>query len=277
MKHIFKLLIIGIILILSQSARSQDYDFSMIFRPSFVNVSKLSIDNGNAIYNIMDSRDSLIIKEFKFKIPPSQETRLKEFLAKYHFTIKGSTDTTGWCVEIVDNDTLIKSYSMSTLCDGIQVYGIYQDSLRIKSFKFYSPDQRSKDSRLMEIILEILFYNIDEPDGIYYLNELFEYFSINLGLKTLNDSTYILYGPVLNLDKSISDLINFTIKLTEDTKDRVYIDLTGFTTVNDTLFIEFMTKPFIRMDNIYLINPPDNFKKQLVKQGIDSKKIIYKE
>lgn len=62
------------------------------------------------------------LKKINFKLPSFQRTRLDKFIDDYNFTSKDNIDTLGWCVEIINGDTLT-SYSIELGVDGIDIMG----------------------------------------------------------------------------------------------------------------------------------------------------------
>jgi hypothetical protein len=233
-KHLVTLFVLFNYLVI----QAQEFELSVVFKPSFLNTASLDIKGSKAVFSTSDNRnDSIIDEKFEFKLSEFQRTNLHQFLTTFNYTSKSSADTIGFKAEIIDGDTTITSYTVLATTDGINVYGIYKDNKNHKAFKFHSPHKNSKDYKLSMRLIELLYSNLDTDNGLEFAEELSSYFNISsFGITRINDSTFSIFGPFKGYENEIDSWVKVTECFSNYPYSRLYLDLRGFRGLRDKSF-----------------------------------------
>lgn len=171
-----------IILFLSTSAFSQNYELNIKMKPSFCEKVDITIKfRENGISTIR-------LRNFYFNETVTLDNKLlanlNQFLDTYEYAKFNNIENQ---ISITDNDSSAKTIIR---LDGITVYGNWQKEDNCRTFEFWSPEQGTDNYKLMQLLFSITDTCFEKPRVERYLNGLKGYFK-DLTSPVLNDDTYI--------------------------------------------------------------------------------------
>ena len=152
--------------------RNQEYILNIVFYPSFISSSKLTIeaeaDSASIALAVFEKQTKRAL------IAKSDIELLTNFLKSYKYEIRGSIDTIGIHKGLKGDTSTYYEISMGT--DGIDVEGDFNKNNIIKKFAFWSPKKGSENQKLIEILFRITNDSFDDEITTSYINQLKEYF-----------------------------------------------------------------------------------------------------
>ncbi|WP_295674724.1 hypothetical protein [uncultured Mucilaginibacter sp.] len=259
----------------SGQSKSNDYNLTLDFGPSFMSASEVSIQaKGDSCFLNIRVYRNYKTKETSFEnkavIPANKTTALTTFLKTYKFQIKSNIDTIGSNKELVGGDSVLV-YSVSMGSDGIDVSGYFNQNAITHKFAFWSPRKGTENAKLMVILFDLLDSTFTEQKMINYVEQLEQYFPHQLGLKKLSDQPliYKLFGSISS--DEADEFYDFLDKLPSHQK--VIIDMSNFSGMG-TMFYDAFDEFHINRKNVYWLNPTSQALINLNKLGIQNRKII---
>ncbi len=204
-------------------SKGQSDELSVNFSQAFILPSQLVIKDGSLSFRIRISKDSVLTEVEEMAIPDFQLQKFNTFLKDYKFTLQDYSIPPGFCADIIDGDTIITSHKMNLSVHPTKVSGKYILNDSVQLFEFKDPHPKSKDSRFVRELFELIFEGVD---NLAYLEKLYGQFDEEFSYYQKDTATICVFGK-LNVAKQFVELIDFYRLVRSIPRDTVSIYFSG--------------------------------------------------